>query len=81
MRELSPIMLAAREGLSKLCRRRSRWRRWQGEWHRIWLYCVHPGNRVAVARYGACKTMRPEGPGRGGEHVPHATGQVVRAME
>jgi hypothetical protein len=27
------------------------------------------------------KTMRPEGPGGESEHVPHATGQVVRAMK
>ena len=27
------------------------------------------------------KTIRPEGPGGGGVHVPHATGQVIRAME
>ena len=26
-------------------------------------------------------TIRSEGPGGGGEHVPHATGHVVRAME
>ena len=34
VRELSPIMLAAREGSSKVHRRRSRWRRWRGVWHR-----------------------------------------------
>ena len=33
-RELSPIMLAAWEGSSELRQRRSRWRRWPGEWHR-----------------------------------------------
>ena len=60
--EMSPIMLAAREGSSKLRQRRPRWRRWQGEWHRrIWLYCEHPGNRVVVARYGACQDDEARG--------------------
>jgi len=27
------------------------------------------------------KSIRPEGSGGGGVHVPHATGQVIRAME
>jgi len=69
VRELSPIKLAAREGSSKLRRRRSRWRRWRGEWHRrIWLYCVHPDNWVEVVRYharGACQEHEARGARQG----------------
>ena len=64
VRELSPMMLAAWEGSSELRQRRSRWRRWQGDWcRRIWLNCVHPG--PVVAHYSAFQDHEARGKARG----------------
>ena len=44
-----------------------------------WTACIPAIGRSLVS--ASAKTVMPEETGGGGGHVPHATGQVVRAME
>ena len=40
-----------------------------------------PASGWSLGRTALAKTITPEGRGGGGVHVPHATGQVVRAIK